>query len=65
MLWPRMPAGERIADWVTWNLFLFWAALPYGRGSERGGRKLRLTAPFGHGSVSASSIITAVLNRAR
>ena len=24
MLWPRMPAGERIADWVTWNLFLFW-----------------------------------------
>jgi len=24
MLWPRMPAGERIADWVTWNLFFFW-----------------------------------------
>jgi hypothetical protein len=28
-----MPAGERIADWVTWNLFFF--ALPraaqYGR----------------------------------
>ncbi len=23
MLWPRMPAGERIAAWVTWNLFLF------------------------------------------
>ena len=23
MLWPRMPAGERIADWVTWNLFFF------------------------------------------
>ena len=21
MLWPRMPAGERIAAWVTWNLF--------------------------------------------
>jgi len=26
MLWPRMPAGERIADWVTWNLFLFCPA---------------------------------------
>jgi hypothetical protein len=26
MLWPRMPAGERIAAWVTWNLFLFLAA---------------------------------------
>ena len=25
MLWPRMPAGERIAAWVTWNLFFFWA----------------------------------------
>jgi len=23
MLWPRMPAGERIAAWVTWNLFYF------------------------------------------
>jgi hypothetical protein len=34
MLWPRMPAGERIADWVTWNLFLFLARLPNGRGSE-------------------------------
>jgi hypothetical protein len=27
MLWPRMPAGERIADWVTWNLFFFWNCL--------------------------------------
>ena len=27
MLWPRMPAGERIAAWVTWNLF-FLAQLP-------------------------------------
>jgi len=24
MLWPCMPAGERIADWVTWNLFFLW-----------------------------------------
>jgi hypothetical protein len=23
MLWPGMPAGERIAAWVTWNLFFF------------------------------------------
>ena len=22
MLWPRMPAGERIAAWVTWNHFV-------------------------------------------
>jgi hypothetical protein len=27
MLWPRMPAGERIAAWVTWNLFFFWPLL--------------------------------------
>ncbi len=26
MLWPRMPAGERIADLVTWNLFFFESA---------------------------------------
>ncbi len=24
MLWSCMPVGERIADWVTWNLFLFF-----------------------------------------
>jgi hypothetical protein len=23
MLWPRMPVRERIAAWVTWNLFFF------------------------------------------
>jgi hypothetical protein len=47
MLWPRMPAGERIADWVTWNLFLFWrlplvAARPH-RSCPTRGVVLRLT----------------------
>ena len=51
MLWPRMPAGERIADWVTWNLFLFWPALPDGRGSEGGGR-----LPHGRGSVAGGRL---------
>ena len=33
MLWPRMPAGERIAAWVTWNLFCVCSsnALPHQR----------------------------------
>ncbi len=37
MLWPRMPVGERIAAWVTWNLFFFLAVGPFLRTSAQNG----------------------------